>query len=152
MLEDCQKEQTLATKKYKKLKRNAKKFRIQFIQELASQQAVRGNKTIRNAILRINRTEEIRESYKRIKMVTKPFFGTTEKVLIAIPASTEEKVAMDKFEVEKALCEHNRRKFTSAYSSPFLQEPLLSQVGQFATTPAAQKSYMENIILPKEHP
>ena len=58
-------------------------------------------------------------------MVTKPFFGAIENVLIPIHESTEEKVTTDKYEIEKALCEHNRRKFTSAYSSPILHEPLL---------------------------
>ena len=54
---------------------------------------------------------------------------------------------MDKFEIEKALCEHKRHKFTSAYSSPFLQEPLLSQVGQSATTPAAQLTHDNTKVL-----
>ena len=59
LLEDCQKEQASATKQYKKLKQKAKQTRIQFIQDLASQQATRGNETTSNAIFRINRREEI---------------------------------------------------------------------------------------------
>ena len=138
-LEDCYKERDLATKKYKRLKRNARQSRTQFIQELASQQAARGNESVSNAILRINRIEEIRDSYKRIKTVTKPFFGATEKVLISNHDCSEERITTDKIEIEQALCSQNRIKFTSAYSSPFLQEPLLSQIGQTATSINAQK-------------
>ena len=138
-IEDCVKERNLASKKYKELKRNAKKNRIQFIQDLATQQAERGNETISNAINRINRNEELRESYKRIKMVTKPYFGTTEKVLISVPNSDEERITTDKIEIERALCNQNMKKFTSAYSSPFLQKPLANQIGQTATSKSSKK-------------
>ena len=60
-LEDCLKERTLVTKKYKKLKQSAKQSRIQFIQNLATLQAARGNETVSNAISRINRNEETRQ-------------------------------------------------------------------------------------------
>ena len=104
-------EPIITGKKYRKLKRNAKKNRIQFIQELATQQAERGNETISNAINRINRNEELRESYKRIKTVTKPFFGATEKVLITTANLEEERITTDKLEIEKALCDQNKKKF-----------------------------------------
>ena len=58
-------------------------------------------------------------------------------MLIPVVDTNDEKVTTDKIEIEKALCEQNRMKFTSAYSSPFLQEPLLSQIGQTATTDAS---------------
>ena len=134
-MEDCIKERNLASKKYRKLKRVAKKNRIQFIQDLATQQSERGNESISNAINRINRNEELRESYKRIKVVTKPFFGATEKVLIpSSTSSNEERITTDKLEIEQALRDQNMIKFTSAYSSPFLQHPLKSQIRQTATT------------------
>jgi len=57
-IEDCIKERQSASRRYKKLKRNAKQNRIQFIEELATQQAERGNESISNAINRINRNEE----------------------------------------------------------------------------------------------
>ena len=138
-IEDCIKERNTASKKYRKLKRNAKKNRIQFIQELATQQAERGNETISNAINRINRNEELRESYKRIKTVTKPFFGATEKVLIPTSKSGEERITTNKLEIERALCKQNKEKFVSAYSSPFLQEPLNLQIGQTATSKSSQQ-------------
>jgi len=83
-IENCAKERQLASKKYKKLKRHSNQNRIQFIENLTMQQVERGNESIStNAINCINRNEELRESHRRIKMVTKPFFGATEKVLIS---------------------------------------------------------------------
>jgi len=70
-IEDCAKERQLTSKKYKKLKRHAKQNRIQFIGNLAIQQAERGNESISN--------EELRESHRRIKMVTKPFLEQLKK-------------------------------------------------------------------------
>ena len=137
-LEDCEKERNLASKQYRKLKKDAQISRELFIQNLASQQAALGNESTSNAILRINRNEELRESYKRIKMVTKPYFGATEKVLIPNQDENSEIVTTDKLQIEQALAKQNKKKFTDAYSSPFLQEPLLSEIGQDATSKKAQ--------------
>ena len=137
-LKECEEERNLATKKYRKLKRNAKQSRIQFLNELAMQHAERGNETSSNIVARMNRNEEMRESYRRIKVITKPFFGATEKVLIYDENEEKEEVSMEKITIEKALSEQNIKKFTEAYSSPFLQQPLLSKLGQDASTPAAQ--------------
>jgi len=134
----CEKERKLAFAAYRKLKNNAVTSRKQFIEELARQQSARGNESVSNAIQRINRNEEMRESYRRIKSVTKPFYGATEKVLILNDKEPkEEKVTTKKIEIEKALCIENKKKFTAAYSSPFLQEPLLTQLEQTATTTTA---------------
>ena len=126
-MKECEEERNSATKKYRKLKRNAKQSRIQFLNELAIQHSERGNETSSNIVARMNRNEEMRESYRRIKIITKPFFGATEKVLIYDEKEEKEEVSMEKITIEKALSEQNIKKFTEAYSSPFLQQPLLSQ-------------------------
>ena len=121
----CKKERKLAFAAYRKLKNNAVTSRKQFIEELARQQSARGNESVSNAIQRINRNEEMRESYRRIKNVTKPFYGATERVLILNDKKPgEEKVTTKKIEIEKALCIENKKKFTAAYSSPFSKAPL----------------------------
>ena len=140
-LATCEKERKLAFAAYRKLKNNAITSRKQFIEELARQQSARGNESVSNAIQRINRNEEMRESYRRIKNVTKkPFYGATERVLISNNKKPgEERVTTKKIEIEKALCTENKKKFTAAYSSPFLQEPLITQLKQTATTTTANK-------------
>ena len=81
-LEDCENERKLANKHYRQLKKTASPSRITFLHNLAAQHAARGNDSVSNIILRMNRNEELRDSYKRIKSVTKPFCGATDKVLI----------------------------------------------------------------------
>jgi len=122
-IEDCIKERQLATKKYKRLKRNAKQSRIQFIKELAIQQSAKGNESTSNAILRINRNEELRESYKRIKSVTKPFYGATEKVLIPTMNSDEERITTEKIEIEQALCTQNKKNLHQRIHLHFFKNP-----------------------------
>ena len=136
-LQECEIERKLATKKYRKLKRNASQNREQFLQKLAQDHANRGNTTASSIIAQMTRIEEIRASYRRIKVVTKPYYGTTEKVLIANERNGEE-ISTDKKKIEEALCEENKRKFTEAYSSPFLQQPLLQQLGQTAVSQTAK--------------
>ena len=138
-LKDCEKERNIASNAYRKIKRNAQASRTIFIQDLAAQQAALGNESVSNAISRINRNEELRESFRRIKSVTKPFYGATEKVLISSQDGQSEMITTDKLQIEQALAIQNQKKFTDAYSSPFLQEPLISELGQEAVTKRAEQ-------------
>ena len=136
-LQDCEMERKIASKKYRSIKRNAQQSRTAFLHDLAAQQAARGNDSISNIILRMNRNEEIRSSYQRIKAVTKPFCGATQKVLIS--SNDSEIVTAEKEKIEEALCNENIAKFTMAYSSPFLQKPLSSLLQQTATSSTAKQ-------------
>jgi len=80
-------------------------------------------------------------------MVTKTFCQATEKVLTPTENIEEERITNDKIEIERALCEQNMKTFTAAYSSPFLQKPLISQIGQTATSEQSQQ-----ILLGKFNP
>ena len=74
----------------------------------------------------MNRNDELRNSYRRIKNTTKPFCDEMDKVLTNIEKNgNQEEVTHEKEIIEKALCAENMKKFTMAYSSPFLQKPLL---------------------------
>ena len=138
-LNDCEHERKLAINKYYKLKKRATTDRIQFIKDLATQQAALGNESVSNAILRLNKNEELRASYKRIKLVTKPFHGSTQKILIMNKHTQEETITTDKITIERAICQQNIKKFKSAYSSPFLRKPLINHLGQHATNLNAKK-------------
>ena len=78
------------------MKRNAAQNREQFLQKLAQDHAKKGNTTASSIISKMTRMEELRASYRRIKMVTKPYFGATEKVLIPSDSSNEEEITTDK--------------------------------------------------------
>ena len=136
-LQDCETERKIISKKYRSIKRNAQQSRTVFLHDLAAQQAVRGNDYISNIILRMNRNEEPRSSYRRMKAVTKPFCGATQKVLIS--SNDSEIVTAEKEKIEKALCNENIAKFTMAYSSPFLQKSLAPLLQQTATSSSAKQ-------------
>ena len=139
-LSDCEQERKHSIKQYLMLKKHAQQSRTNFLYELASQHASKGNQTISNIILRMNRNEEIRNSYRRIKNATKPFCGTTDRILINNDNDEQQEIISNEKEViEKALSEENKQKFTMAYSSPFLQQPLISLLQQSATSIAAKQ-------------
>ena len=139
-IEDCEKEKMSAIKEYRKIKRNAAKNRRDFINEKATQQAANGNESVGNAIRRLNRLEEERESRRRIKIATKSFAGATMKILLENTKFPEKtRTTTDKDEIEKALRKENTQKFTLAYSSPFLNYPLKNILGQDATTLQAEE-------------
>ena len=108
------KQRNLASRIYKKIKKDTATSRTLFIQELATQQAALENETVSNAISRINRNKKLRESYCRIKVVTKFFCSATKKVLIPISYREEETITSDKIQIEKALPHQNKTKFTAA--------------------------------------
>jgi len=132
-LQDCELERKNASRNYQNLKRNAQQSRTLFMHDLAAQHAARGNESLSNAILRMTRKEELRSSYRRIRNVTKPFLTSINN------PPNEEATTTDKETIEKALSKENIKKFTTAYSSPFLQKPLSRLLGQTATSPTAQK-------------
>ena len=137
-IEDCITERNNASKQYRSIKKEAKNHRKQFILQLAEDQAALGNETTENAVRRIIRTEEDRGSRRRIRTATKPFHGATEKVALVDPDSDNTYITTDKEEIEDALQQENIKKFKLAYSSPFLQSPIIDDIGQTATNENAE--------------
>ena len=138
-IEDCICERNNASKLYRSIKKDAKAHRKQFILKLAEDHAAEGNESVGNAVRRIIRTEEDRGSRRRIRTATKPYHGATEKVALVHPDTNEITITTDKEEIEHALQQENKKKFRLAYSSPFLQQPLLNDIKQHATNRNAQK-------------
>jgi len=138
-LQDCELERKNVDEKYRELKRNDQQSRNLFMHELAAQHTAQGNESISNAILRMTRNEELRLSHRRIRNITKPFLGATEKVLTLINnSSNDETITTNKEIIEKTLSEENIQKFSTAYSSPFLQKTLIKLVDQATTSSTAK--------------
>jgi len=140
-IEDCENERKLARMGYANVKKEAEMKRDQYIENLAALQASRGNESKSNAIKRMKRNEDLRSSYRRIKSVTKTFQGATERVKIPDRENSGKmKITTNKIEIEEAIREENEEKFKLAYKEcPFLQEPLLSMIGQDSTTECADQ-------------
>jgi len=128
----------LARKGYAHIKATASASREEFLESLAALQSSMGNETISSAIRRIKRLEKIRSANRRIRMVTKEYTGATERIMVE--EGGENRITTDKLEIEVALKNENEQKFRLAYQEcPFLQQPLLHQLGQHATKAIAQK-------------
>jgi len=68
--------------------------------DLAERHSQIGNSTVRSIISRMNRNEDLRASYRRIKTATKPYYGATEKVLLQDENSDSEEINTDKKELK----------------------------------------------------
>ena len=86
---------------------------------------------------------------RQTEQVTKPFLGATDKVLVYNNDTNSETITTDKDTIEHVLSQQNKRKFTDAYSSPFLHEPLISIIGQHAITKESQDILDGNFQAPK---
>lgn len=124
-----------AIKRYKSLKPNAKKYREQFISDLAEvMEEVYGAKRA-SSIRSLTVTEEQRTINRQIKSKLKPNSGSISKLQIPDPANPGAfKWTEDKDEIETNIIAANEKKFRLADATPFRQEPLLSQCGPYATS------------------
>jgi len=113
----------------------------QYIDGLAALHASKGNTSKSNILKSMKRNEALRASYKRIKSATKHFHGATERV--QIPDKLNEgrmKITTDKLEIEEAIRDEDIKKFSLLYREcPFLNEPLITMLGQSASNDHADQ-------------
>jgi len=134
-VEDCETERKLARTGYSNMKKEADLKREQYIDGLAALHASKGNTSKSNILKSMKRNEALRAS------ATKHFHGATERV--QIPDKSNEgrmKITTDKLEVEEANCDENIKKFSLSYREcPFLNEPLITMLGQSASNDHADQ-------------
>ena len=138
-IEDCIQERKLMYQKLYDFAKTDKQSRKEFIDSLADAIAADGDEKKSSIIRRLNRTEEDRIARRNIKVTVKPFIGATSKIQMDDSLTGESYFVTDKGEIEQALRNENAVKYTLAYSSPFLQEPLLSLLGQNSLTVAGDE-------------
>lgn len=137
-IEDVLIERKNANVRYKQIKKDAASKRKEYLVQLAEDYSSMGHESTGNAVRRLVRLEETRQTFRRIKTATKPFYGATEKVTIS-DSQDNQIITTDKEEIEEAIRYENLSKFKLAYSSPYLRKPLISKIGQHATSKHAQK-------------
>ena len=149
-LENCISERSQMYKKLIEFAKTDKQSRKKFIDSLADAIAAEGNEKKSNVIRRLNRTEEERFARRNIKAVVNNFAGATTRVQLDDHPSGEPYFTTDKTAIEQALIQENEKKYTLAYSSPFLQEPLLSLLGQDSLTVAGDEILAGTFIPPTD--
>ena len=80
--------------------------------------------------------EELRQTHKNVKMVVNNNLGAPYHMELTTANGVH--ISTDKEAIENALRTEYENKYRLAYSSPFLQEPLLSELGQFAINDKAK--------------
>ena len=129
---------TTARQQYKTVKKNAtthrKKFQTQLIKAQARLRGISENSQRRSSI----HTEQQRTTARRVKQVLGRDTRTSFKMLDAPDLNGTRRICQDRASIEQACQTEGLRRFTQASHTPFLQDPILTDVGLLANTPMAE--------------
>ena len=128
--EECRRARAIAFKEYIEYASQAKIKRPAFLDGLADALAATGNISRSSAIRQLKSQEESRHSHRMIRVAIKEFSGAPFHMELI--GDKGPFISTDKEEIEKALMIEYENKYRLAESSPFLEEPLLSDLGQLA--------------------
>ena len=148
-IEDCISERSQMYRNLIDFAKTDKQSRKEFIDSLADAVAAEGKEKKSNEIRRLNRTEEECYARRNIHSVVKSYTGATTRVQLDHP-SGDTYFTTDKTKIENALTHENEIKYTLAYSSSFLKEPLLSLLGQDSLTATGDEILAGTFIPPVE--
>ena len=138
-LEQMDEEIDKAYKDYKKLRKNHEKLREGFIEELAAVLEKRGKGKKANLVRKLIATECQRTMFRRLAVINnKQKDLSTKFVTVKTDKGTE--TITDKVQMEKAIIEENRHKYHQTEDTcPFMQEPLLKDLGEMGIGPATER-------------
>ena len=123
-------------RKYKEQKKVAQALRTSFLQGLADAMAEEKNTEMEKILKQLATHERQRTSARRIKAILgKLHGGSITKVDIEKEDGSIEEITT-KEGIEEACMQENEYKYRQTQQSPFMQEPLLSDIGYLGTTDA----------------
>lgn len=134
-LEECIREKRMAYKNYKTAIKTVN--RPSFLDDLADAIAADGDLERSTVIRQLKSQEESRHMHKEIRNSTKEFSGAPYHM--ELPSDNGPYISTDKEEIEKALMAEYEAKYRLAEASPFLKEPLLSELGPLALNDNAER-------------
>ena len=121
---------------YKSIKRQASEHRIKFRDRLNRAKAKsRGIPTKSQKTITAN-TERQRIIARRVRALSDRHSRTAFQLLDE-PTPTGRRLCQDKVSIEQACMNEGRRRFTQSANTPFLQAPLLNEIGYLADLPGA---------------
>ena len=143
---ECRRARALAYKEYRDYASQAKLKRPAFLDGLADALAAKGNISRSSAVRQLKSQEESRYSNRTIRNAIKHFDGAPYHM--ELPGPQGSFVSTDKEQIENALMKEYEAKYRLAESSPFLDEPLLSDLGPLALNSNAEKILEGTYICP----
>jgi len=129
----------MAYSQYYIIKRNAEYCREDFLHTLADAYAVKGNQSKEKIYRDLLQHERQRRTAKRIKYLRGKFLtGSTTMVQVRNPDSSWREVS-DKTEMEAAIMDSTKWKYTADFHTPFMQPPLVGSFGYMGVGRAADE-------------
>ena len=139
-----------ARKEYMKHKPNSRTLRNKWMEKKAVELGLEDGEDKAKFIRRQRLREELKDSHKRIKTARGAGFRAgTDRVTIKNNEGNLIEV-IERADMEKILMETNKIKFTQANDTPFMQSPLLGDVGLDGLTLEADKILLGTYDLPQE--
>ena len=126
-----------ALQHYRKVKKDSAFHAQAFHRRLLQARAIKHGTTEITQKKILRRTAKQRSTARRIRELTSPPRPSLTTLDAPGPEGSRQ-ICQTKNEVEAACVAEGRRRFTQAYNSPFVNEPLLSLVGLLGTGPAAE--------------
>ena len=129
-LQDCIKLRGQAFCEYYAYAKDAEQHRVQFQSHIIDENESLGHNQKAQEIRQQQIQEESRRMHSRIRGVVGTQMGAPYHIELEDGHGTY--LSTDRDKIEHALMQEYDNKYRLAYSSPFLQEPLLSDLGQLA--------------------
>ena len=126
-----------AYRHYRASAKESKVHRPNFIHQLIEEKIAEGDQNTANRLNQQELQEETRHVHRRIKFSTKAFICAPYHM--ELQGSKHSYISSDKDQMEQALLKEYEAKYKLEHSSPFLHEPLLSDLGLMAFTNNADK-------------
>ena len=137
-LPDIQRQLLSARRTYKQIKRNANAHRKEFHKRLMRAKATHHGIDSASQERSHLHTERQRTLARRVRLITGRQHRTAFKLLDE-PTPQGRRLCQDQPSIEQACMAEGRRRFTQSSDTPFLQAPLLDEIGQLATTQQARE-------------
>ena len=126
-----------AFKEYHEDKKQAPAWRNTFLDDLAKAVAEKENIKVESAIKKLKHQETTRRTFSKLTPIRKKQKGNPVIKLFSSANGTR-KEAVEKVEMENACITENTSRFLQSRNTPFLQEPLKSDIGMLSNTRKAE--------------
>ena len=137
-LAEAKRELRQAQKEHRKIIRDAKKARADYLEERAEAEAIAKNLDKEAVIKRIKAAEESSEDFQCLRVLMgKTKSGSIQRLLIPTDIEGEYESIFDPERITQLLIERNRKHFGQAQGTPLTCEPITELMGWDATGEAA---------------
>ena len=148
-LEEAIEKRATAFRREKIMSKTTEATRLSWLESLCEARAAEGNLSKEQEIRNRLQIEEQRRNARIIRRVNGKLRSGSVTSVVAPDENGIWKEVTERRSMETALLDENRRRFTQASDTPFLQPPLLELVGALGTGPAAEDILRGTFTIPE---